>query len=137
MNRVGGNFWVDSSICPFYQNRPRIFEKKRDFIEIFERLENFRGKLSNQLWFPMVKLRLFYALFISELSAYVWKASGNGVTPHLNVPVRTVFIQVYEDDGETPVDVRDLEERKSTVQFQPFHELYLVHDSRTRALLNS
>ena len=68
----------------------------------------------------MVKLRLFYALFISELSAYVWKASGNGVTPHLNVPVRTVFIQVYEDDGETPVDVRDLEERKSTIQFQPF-----------------
>ena len=67
----------------------------------------------------MVRFGLFYALFISELSAYIWKASGNGVTPHLNVPVRTVFIQVYEDDGETPVDVRDLEERKSTVTSEP------------------
>ena len=65
----------------------------------------------------MGKLLLFYALFISNLSAYVWKASGNGIIPHLNVPVRTVFIQVYEDDGETPVDVRDLEERKFIAGF--------------------
>ena len=63
-------------------------------------------------WFQMAGLWLFYAFFISNLSAYVWKASGNGIIPHLNVPVRTVFIQIYEDDGETPVDARDLEERK-------------------------
>jgi len=58
----------------------------------------------------MAGVWLFYAFFISNLSAYVWKASGNGIIPHLNVPVRTVFIQIYEDDGETPVDARDLEE---------------------------
>ena len=61
----------------------------------------------------MVKLWLLFGFFISNSSAYVWKATGNGVTPHLTVPVRTVFIQIYEDDSETPVDARDLEERKS------------------------
>ena len=73
---------------------------------------DFAKKHGEQTGFQMVRLRLFFALLVSNLSAYVWKASGNGIIPHLNVPVRTVFIQVYEDDGETPVDVRDLEERK-------------------------
>ena len=110
MNRVGGNFWVESSIWPSHQTIG--FLKKSDFRDFWEKNQILRKKLGGQTGFQMVRLRLFFALFISNLSAYVWKASGNGIIPHLNVPVRTVFIQVYEDDGETPVDVRDLEERK-------------------------